>query len=246
MYKRPSRERRPLPGRLSGPISNRHFTSAVPAFPSLQTLLPTVRNPPAPNPRRAFTLAPRPANHSDSCLHCPIAWTDNAACVCYDAHSCLSRQNRVGGERHIPEVRGVGGVVGDNRGGDVVGALGVFGGHARAVGRRADADGDADDAARRGRGRRRKKQERPGGLFGPWPGGLFCLLDSDAAPHIDDAPYSHTETHIDAASHIDANRCDRSGNTVHTNRSALPPWLDSRSVLCARRHVDADQHSRSF
>ena len=71
------------------------------------------------------------------------------------------------------------------------------------------------------------------------------MLDSDAAPHIDDAPYSHAETHIDTDANKHANRCDRSGNTIHTNRSTLSPWLDSRGLLCGGWHVDADAKAES-
>ena len=66
-----------------------------------------------------------------------------------------------------------------------------------------------------------------------------------AAAHIYAAPYVHAETHFYTEANKDANPCDRSADTIHTNRSTLPPWLDSRAVLCARWHVDTDAKADS-
>ena len=44
-----------------------------------------------------------------------------------------------------------------------------------------------------------------------------------AAPHIYATPYVHAETHIDTEANKHANSCDRSADTIHTNRSTLPP-----------------------
>ena len=64
-----------------------------------------------------------------------------------------------------------------------------------------------------------------------------------ADTHIYAAPYVHADTHFYTEANKDANPCDRSADTIHTHRSTLPPWLDSRAVLCARWHVDTDAHS---
>ena len=61
-----------------------------------------------------------------------------------------------------------------------------------------------------------------------------------ADTHIYAAPYVHADTHFDTEANKDANPCDRSADTIHTNRSTLPPWLDSRAVLCGGWYVDTD------
>ena len=66
-----------------------------------------------------------------------------------------------------------------------------------------------------------------------------------ADTHIYAAPYVHAETHFVTEANKHANSCDRSADTIHTNRSTLPPWLDSRAVLCARWHVDTDPKADS-
>ena len=74
----------------------------------------------------------------------------------------------------------------------------------------------------------------------------ICMLPTSTPDtHIYAAPYVHAETHFDTEANKDANPCDRSADTIHTNRSTLPPWLDSRAVLCARWHVDTDAKADS-
>ena len=58
------------------------------------------------------------------------------------------------------------------------------------------------------------------------------MLDAHASPYIYAASYVHANSYSDTDANKNANSCDRSADTIHTNRSTLPPWLDSRAVLC--------------
>ena len=71
------------------------------------------------------------------------------------------------------------------------------------------------------------------------------MLDAYPGAYIYAAPYALAETHFDTEANENANGRDWSADTICTNRSALPPWLDSRPVLCVGWHVDTDTKADS-
>ncbi len=77
------------------------------------------------------------------------------------------------------------------------------------------------------------------------PAAAHLDAETETDEDTDSKAEANEDAHAKANKDADRNADSRNGtaDTIHTNRSALPPWLDSRAMLCARRHVDTDTNT---